>query len=79
MKALGMGFSASPCSNDKCENDQANDDQNLHTGEPELEFSEDTNAEVIDRNNRSEEKRHVQRRMTCWAGVSMKIEPVLDD
>jgi hypothetical protein len=68
------------CCRDQGKNDKADHDQNLSTAEPELELSEEPNAEIVDSDNGSQEKRH-KAGGPC-SGVTMLscfVEPELDD
>lgn len=40
--------------NDQCENDEPKYNENLHTAEPEFEFSEDPDSEIVNGNDRGE-------------------------
>ena len=58
-----------------------NDQQNQHfgTAEPELEFSENTNAEVVDSDYHNQKQRDINCWCISWTIVSSVLEPVADD
>jgi hypothetical protein len=70
----------SSSSRDNCsENDKTKKDNDLDATEPEFEFPEEANAEVIDKNDGYEEKGNIDRWIGSWTIVPVLVEPVFDD
>jgi hypothetical protein len=55
------------CCSDQSKDDQTDHDQNLGAAEPKLELSEESNAEVVNCDDCSQEKRHIESRVCAWA------------
>jgi hypothetical protein len=64
------------CCSDQSKDDQTDHDQNLGAAEPKLEFSEEPNAEVVNCDDCSQEKRYIESRVCAWAiMLSCLIKP----
>ena len=64
------------CCSDQSKDDQADHDQNLGAAEPKLELSEESNAKVVNCDDCSQEKRHIESWVCAWAiMLSCLIKP----